>query len=618
MTSNKQAIHYTIKPVNPAAHLFQVTCEIRNPASDGQQLWLPAWIPGSYMIRDFARNIVTLEARDTNGNVEVEKLDKQTWQCAPANGALTIVYSVYAWDLSVRGAHLDTTHGFFNGTSVFLAVTGREFEAVTVQIQLPDGAEYESWRVATTLTPVDTSLFSAGTYAANDYDELIDHPVEMGNVTVTEFDVAGTPHHIVITGRHQTDMQRLTQDIKQICETHVSMFGELPEMARYMFLLMVVGEGYGGLEHRSSTALICNRKDLPTRHMSTVSDDYITLLGLFSHEYFHTWNVKRIKPVEFVPYQLKEESYTRQLWAFEGITSYYDDLALVRSGIIDESKYLELLGKNFTRVLRGSGRLKQSLRESSFEAWSKFYKQDENSPNAIVSYYVKGAMFALALDLKIRELTKNNKSLDDIMRRLWREYGKQARGVEEDTILQMTNELVEQSLQAFFDRYLDTSDDIPLQAMLETMGISMNCRVASSYDDTGGKPAKTDNNNVILFNLGARFVADPQGVKLLVLHDDGDLQKAGLAANDIIIAIDGLKVTKDNITALLGLYSAGDSLNVHAFRRDELMTFDVALSDAKKNTWYMEISEDQQMQTRRQSWLQNSVDDNITRLQQPG
>jgi predicted metalloprotease with PDZ domain len=362
MTSNQQAIHYTIKPVNPAAHLFQVTCEVRNPAPDGQQLWLPAWIPGSYMIRDFARNIITLEAHDANGNVDVEKLDKQTWQCAPATGALTIIYSVYAWDLSVRGAHLDTTHGFFNGTSVFLAVTGREFEPVTVQIQLPDGDEYESWHVATTLTPVNTSLFSAGMYGANDYDELIDHPVEMGNVTISEFDITGTPHHIVITGRHQTDMQRLTQDVKQICETHVAMFGELPEMARYMFLLMVVGEGYGGLEHRSSTALICNRKDLPTRHMSTVSDDYITLLGLFSHEYFHTWNVKRIKPIEFLPYQLREESYTRQLWAFEGITSYYDDLALVRSGIIDERKYLELLGRNFTRVLRGSGRLKQSLR----------------------------------------------------------------------------------------------------------------------------------------------------------------------------------------------------------------------------------------------------------------
>jgi len=617
MGNIKKSIHYTIKPAKPAAHIFSITCEVQNPAAEGQQFWLPAWIPGSYMIRDFARNIVTLEASDKNGKVAVSKLDKQTWQCAPCSGPLTVRYTVYAWDLSVRTAHLDTTHAFFNGTSTFLAVTGRENDPVSVDIQLPDGTEYQDWQVATTLTSVDTPLFSAGRYYAQDYDELIDHPVEMGNVTISQFDIAGTPHYIVITGRHQTDMQRLTQDVKVICETHVGMFGELPEMKCYMFLLMVVGEGYGGLEHRSSTALICNRKDLPTRHMSKSSDDYITLLGLFSHEYFHTWNVKRIKPAEFIPYQLKEESYTSLLWAFEGFTAYYDDLGLVRSGVIEEKKYLELLGKNFTRVLRGSGRFKQSLRESSFEAWSKFYKQDENSPNAIVSYYVKGSMFALALDLRIRQLTNNTKSLDDIMRRLWLEYGKPLIGVKDDTIQQMANVLCGESLDEFFDRYLNTGEDIPLDSLLTTMGVNTKCRIASSYDDTGGKAAKDINTNV-MFNLGGRFAADPQGIKLLVLHDDGDLQHAGLAAGDVMIAFDGLKVSKDNLVSLLSLYSAGDLVEVHAFRRDELLVCDVKLSQAKIDTWYLEITDDTECKKKRDAWLQHPITENITELKKSG
>ena len=613
----KENIHYTIKPVNPAAHIFSISCEVRNPSRKGQQFWLPAWIPGSYMIRDFAKNIITLEASDLNGAIEVSKLDKQTWLCAPCSGPLTISYTVYAWDLSVRTAHLDTTHAFFNGTSTFLAVSEQENDPVSVDIQLPDGEQYQSWQVATTLTPDETTLFSPGRYSAKDYDELIDHPVEMGNFTISEFDVAGTPHHIVITGRHQTDMQRLSQDVKVICETHVNLFGELPEMTRYMFLLMVVGEGYGGLEHRSSTALICNRKDLPTQHMSKRSDDYITLLGLFSHEYFHTWNVKRIKPAEFIPYQLKDETYTSLLWAFEGITSYYDDLAMVRCGVIDEKKYLELLGKNFTRVLRGSGRLKQTLRESSFEAWSKFYKQDENSPNAIVSYYVKGSMFALALDLKIRQLTGNMKSLDDIMCQLWLEHGKPLIGVTDLTIQTIASEVCNKPLDDFFNQYLNTGDDIPLETLLATMGINVKQRIASSYDDAGGIAAK-DNNRNILFNLGAKLLPDPQGVKLALLYEDGDLQRAGLAAGDIIIAIDGLKTSKDNLIQLLSLYSAGDSVEAHAFRRDELMVFNITLHEAKPDTWYLEILDDTDSKFKRDAWLKIGSTTNVTELKKSG
>jgi len=610
-------IHYTIVPSNPAAHLFEVTCTIAHPDPSGQQLWLPAWIPGSYMIRDFAKNVLTLQASNHSGEVAVSKLDKQTWLCAPCAGPLTVQYTVYAYDLSVRSAHLDTTHAYFNGSSVFVAVQGQEYQPVQVDIHLPEHDCGTHWRVATTLPRLDAALFAPGRYQAEDYDELIDHPVEMAVFEEINFDVAGVPHHIVVSGRQQADLVRLAKDVQLICQTQVEVFGELPEMERYMFLLLVVGEGYGGLEHRNSSSLICSRKDLPVKSMSTPSDGYVTLLGLFSHEYFHTWNVKRIKPAEFMPYQLKQETYTRQLWAFEGITSYYDDLGLVRSGVIDEKKYLELLARNITRVMRGSGRLKQTLRESSFEAWTKFYKQDENASNAIVSYYAKGAMFAFALDLKLRELTDNSKSLDDVMRRLWQEY-KPGVGITDDTILAMVNEISGKPLNAFFEQYLDTSEDLPLDELSEYLGLSLKQRMPESSDDMGGAPPKNTNNGLPVFNLGARFLPEPVGVRVQMILDDGDLQRAGVAANDVVIAINGIRSSKDNLPTLLAPYTPGDSIELHVFRRDELMRFNVTLTQAKADAWYIDVLVDDAATQKRETWLKQNASARVVNLKKSG
>lgn len=614
---NQVKIRYTILPCNPSAHLFAVTCTIDHPDPQGQQLWLPAWIPGSYMIRDFAKNIVSLDANAANGEVNVSKIDKQTWRCAPCKGPLTLKYEVYAYDLSVRSAHLDTTHAYFNGSSVFLAVHGQEDQPVQVDIQLPSHECAHNWRVATTLSRIGTELFAPGYYGAGNYEELIDHPVEMADFDEISFDVNGTPHHIVVSGRHNANLPRLAHDVQLICQAQVPVFGELPHMERYIFLLMAVGEGYGGLEHRNSSSLICSRKDMPVKSMATPSDGYITLLGLFSHEYFHTWNVKRIKPVEFIPYELREESYTKLLWAFEGITSYYDDLGLVRSGVIEEKKYLELLAKNITRVMRGSGRLKQSLLDSSFDTWTKFYKQDENAPNAIVSYYAKGAIFALALDLKIRSASNNNKTLDDVMLRLWGEHGKTGIGVSAGTIESIAGEICGESFHDFFTHYLETSEDIPLNELCEYMGISLKTRIAESPDDAGGTPPKNTNTHTS-FNLGARFVFDPLGIRVQFVSDDGDVQRAGIAAYDVIIAINGLKANKENLMTLLSQYTVGDSLQVHAFRRDELMMFDVSLTPAKSDTWYMSVFDNDDCLKRRQKWLLYKQPEQEELLQQSG
>lgn len=578
-TSQKKpaGVQYTIVPKDLAGHLFNVTVTVAAPNPEGQVFALPAWIPGSYMIREFARNIVRIRAESGGQPVELVKLDKHTWRAAPVAGPLTLHYEVYAWDMSVRAAHLDQTHGFFNGTSVFLRVQGQEAVPHQVDIQRPGHPDASDWRVATSLPELGAKRYGFGTYIAADYDELIDHPVEMGEFALASFKAHGIQHDIVVTGRvPNLDMERLQQDLKAICETQIAFFEPKTKKApmdRYVFLTMAVGDGYGGLEHRASTALICSRNDLPTTAAPKTaerSEGYITFLGLCSHEYFHTWNVKRIKPAVFAPYDLQVENYTPLLWLFEGFTSYYDDLMLVRSGIISEATYFKLLGKTVGSVWRGSGRTKQSIAESSFDAWTKYYRQDENAPNAIISYYTKGSLVGLAFDLTIRAKTGGEKSLDDLMRTLWERYGRDfyagasgsGRGITEKEVEALFDEVSGLRLKSIFERHVRGTDDIPLAKLYAPFGVKVLDERKTS------KPS---------LNVG--LGRDPLGAKLTQVHEGGAAHQGGLSAGDIVIAIDGLRVNGNpsNLDQLFARYRVGDTVEVHVFRRDELMRFDVTL-----------------------------------------
>ncbi|MCF6356098.1 MAG: PDZ domain-containing protein [Candidatus Polarisedimenticolaceae bacterium] len=602
-------IHYYIQPASPEAHLFHITLRVAEPDAEGQRLTLPAWIPGSYMIRDFAKNIVMLKASSHGKQVDTKKLDKQSWQCAPCSGELLIEYQVYAWDLSVRSAHLDTTHGYFNGTSVFLRVVGQEGKRCQVEIQPPEGAQFADWQVATTLPSAGAAPFAFGHYQADGYEALIDHPVEMGRFLHDGFEVATVPHELILTGRHQADTQRLCTDLKPICEHHAAFFGGLPEMEKYQFQILVVGEGYGGLEHSSSCSLICRRDDLPRRGEKQITEGYRQLLALCSHEYFHLWHVKRIRPQQLKQADLSQEAYTSLLWVFEGITSYYDELALVRSGLIEVDSYLELLAQTITRVMRCSGRHKQTLTDASFDAWTKFYKQDENAPNAIISYYTKGALVALALDLTIRQQTRGKKSLDDLMRALWENYGKPDVGVPEDGIEQLAEQVTGLDLKVFFDRALRGTDDLPLKELLATVGIGYQMEAATSATDRGGLyvEEKTPEEQKPRPVLGARIASAEGGrAKLTVVLDNGAAQRAGLSAGDIVIAVDGIRATANNIEQLIAQIPQGSSIPLHLFRRDELMQFDVMPLPAPVDTCRLRVLDqatEHQIESR-QSWLQ--------------
>jgi predicted metalloprotease with PDZ domain len=564
-------IAYCIAPKDLAGHLFGVTLTVEHPAADGQIFVLPAWIPGSYMIREFARNIVQIRAEALGKAVALTKLDKHSWQAAPCQGPLTLHYEVYAWDMSVRTAHLDQTHAFFNGTSVYLRVLGQEHGPHQVDIVRPPDAACATWRVATALPELKAERYGFGTYIAQDYDELIDHPVELGDFALATFNAHGVAHDIVVSGRvPHLDLGRLKRDLKAICETQIAFFEPKTRrapMRRYVFLTQAVGDGYGGLEHRASTALICNRADLPSTAAvkgAAIGDGYLGFLGLCSHEYFHTWNVKRIKPAAFAPYDLQAESYTSLLWLFEGFTSYYDDLMLVRAGIIDEAAYFKLLAKTASSVLRGSGRGKQSVADSSFDAWGKYYRQDENAPNAIVSYYTKGSLIALALDLTLRSKTHGKKSLDDVMRALWQRFGRDfypdgRRGVTPAEVEALFDEISGVKMTPFFERYVRGTDDLPLAKLLASFGVKLSDKRKESTPGLDVKIGRDGN--------------------LAQVHEGGAAHLAGLSAGDVLVAADGLRINghPSNLDALLARYRVGDRVELHAFRRDELMTFAATL-----------------------------------------
>jgi len=583
---------YRVSPVRPEAHLFAVELLIAEPAAASLTLAMPAWIPGSYMIRDFARNVVSLSAEQAgqdgdNPSLPVTKLDKQTWRIDRIGaGAVRVHWRVYAWELTVRSAHLDRTHGYFNGPSLFLRVLGLDDRPCRVELLPPPDAACADWRVATSMQRADAPPWGFGTYVADDYDDLIDHPVEMGRFDVVDYEVQGVPHAMVLTGRHHADLARLARDLAPVCAEHAALFGELP-IDRYLFLTMVVGNGYGGLEHRFSSSLLCSRHELPAMTGDTGKDvadkDYRRFLGLCSHEYFHLWHVKRIRPRVFAEQGLDREVHTRLLWAFEGITSYYDDLALVRSGRIDVKGYLELLAETITRVQRNPGRLQQTLAESSFDAWTKFYKQDENAPNAIVSYYAKGALAALTLDLTLRRDSNGDCSLDDVMRALWQRHGRPDVGVEEQGIEAIAADVSGLDLRGFFAVALDSTEDLDLASVLASMGVELRLRPAKGPTDVGAV-TETFEDTRPRPDIGIRLQPDLREAQLAVVLDQRPAQLAGLAPGDQIIAVDGIKADAAGLDGLLHRAMIGEPLTVHAFRRDELMTFEVTPEAAPADT----------------------------------
>lgn len=586
-TQALQAIHYDISAADCLGHYFDICLHITHPDPDGQILRLPAWLPGSYMIRDFAKNIVELDAYHDHQKLAVMRIDKQTWQIQANDGPIEIQYRVYAWDLSVRTAYLDDQFGFYNHSALCLEVVGQHDQASTVQINLP--AQQTDWKLATGMPRLHGDAFASGLFTAANYDELIDYPVLMGALTLNDFIVQGVRHRIALAGQHYADMERIAADLAKVCALQLELFADTPPFSDYTFLVMVTGDGFGGLEHRNSTALLCGRNDLVHLNHPGSSEGYRTFLSLCSHEYFHSWNIKRLRPREFIPFHLDKEQYTEQLWFYEGVTSYYDDLFVHRAGLSTRQQYLEILSKTFTRALLGKGPQRQPLALSSQLAWTTFYQQNENAPNAISSYYSKGALTALGIDLILRKYSQADCSLDDVMRQLWVAYGRDERGTTMDSLIDTMIELVgkqgEDDMRSFLHRALFTTEPLQLEPLLAEFGVKVEHQALQSDNGPFGKPAQAQ----LAVTLGARYkdAVQYKGLELVQVYEEGAAYQSGLSAGDVIIAIDNLAVSSQNLALVMSRYKPGQTCKVHAFRRDQLACRTLSWQAPALNNWVL-------------------------------
>lgn len=586
-------VRYAVSP-DPLAHLFRVRCELADAAA-GQVFSLPSWIRGSYLVRDFAKHVLRLRASCNGAPAAIERLDKRSFRVA-GGGALTLEYEVHAYDNSVRKAWLDTRRGFFNGSSLFYCPQGREQSAFEVTVAAPDPALCPGWKLATAMAAVAVDEAGFGSYLAADYEDLIDHPVEMADFQRIDFDVDGVPHSLILSGRCEPDTVRLAADLRRVCHVQRELFGQQPKLHQYLFLTQVTGNGYGGLEHRSSTALVCARDALPRPGQAGLRKGYRGFLGLVSHEYFHLWNVKRITPQRFAESTLAAEAYSRDLWAYEGITSYYDDYMLLRAGLIDAPAYLDLLAEAATRLQRTPGRHVQTLADASFEAWIKYYQPDENTPNAAVNYYVKGALAALCLDLHLH--LHSATTLDEVMRALWARYGQDGKPVPESGLEQVAAELSGLDLRALFDSMLRGTDELPLAELLAEFGVRATLRPASGPGDEGGRgEAKAPP-----LWTGLQLRGADTGIAQVL--SDSPAERAGLAAGDTLVAFDGLRISNANWAKLLDGLAPERPVELHFFRGDELLQTRLTPVAPPLDTWVLTLAEaDAVKLERRRKWL---------------
>jgi predicted metalloprotease with PDZ domain len=577
---------YQLSITDITAHLVAVELHFTPQTKDNIHVRLPAWIPGSYMVRDFAKHLHSIEAFDAAGVLALQQTDKQSWLLTHNQQALTVRYKVYAFDLSVRGCYLDDQLAILNPAALCLEVEGMTAVPVRLTIQAPACLD---WQVATGLTRApSTAPLQCGLYHADNYQQLIDTPLMLGKLDIAEFEVCGITHYLAIAGHEQVDLERFKADLQRICLQQQQVFAGLPtDLNQYWFLCWVTDSGYGGLEHHNSTLLLMTHQDLPNAQRPDESTaDYQNLLGLCSHEYFHTWWVKRAKPRLFLPYQLQSEQYTSQLWLYEGFTSYYDDLALIRCGLLTQEQYFTALEKTINRVQLSPSELVQSVADSSFNAWTKYYKQDENAVNAVVSYYTKGSLIALCLDAALRS---KGKSLDALMQLAWRSYGEPVLGSSEQQFIQLCADYAGKDIATELYNWVHATTALPLAELLPHLGLSTAKRQQEHQKDLSGD--KTPSYPARAF--GAAFSASAEGLKISTVPIGSVAYKAGLMAQDQLIAINAVKATEQNFWRQLNQSKIGSVLSLHVFRKQRLVQLSMPVELASPSLTYLQLVDPQ-------------------------
>lgn len=564
-------IAFTVSMSKPHTHLFEVEVRIENDSNYAPRqevLVMPVWTPGSYLIREFERHVQDFEANDASGRpLNWEKVNKNSWRVT-TNGAREwrATYRVYANELSVRTSELNSDHAFWNNSNLLMYLDGRLKHSSTLKVNPANG-----WNVGTGLPALAAKEH---TFYATDFDVLYDSPVEASNFKILAFMVKGVPHRIIIDGEGNYDPERMRADVQKIVETEVGVMGDEIPYHDYTFILHLRANAGGGLEHLNSTALGYPRfgfKITPSDRATSAAPnadaperDYRGFLSLVSHEFFHLWNVKRIRPDALGPFDYTKENYTKMLWVAEGITDYYADVVLRRAGLISDEDYLKSTAKAIQSLQETPGRLVQSAEESSYDTWIKFYRPDENSANSQISYYDKGAILGLLLDLEIRKDSKGTKSLDDVMRYLYTEYFRKNRNYGPGDFQKACELMAGAGLDQFFGRYVRGKEELNYDAAFNAAGLRL--------DTTGGEEVKVPPTF-----FGADLKQEGDRLMVTKVYAGSPAYEQGLNANDQIVALDNMRVTKDFLTARLAEKKPGDTVVLTVFRFDDLKMIDVKL-----------------------------------------
>ena len=571
-------------------HFIDVQLRCKSPRPDSCELMMATWTPGSYLIREYARNVDQIHAEDAQGQpLRLQKTTKNRWVIQGKNlKEITVNYRVYCREMSVRTNFVDRDFAVLNGAPTFIIPVAYVDQPIEVKVDLPSG-----WRQSVTALG-SKEAGPAGIYVARDFDHLVDSPIVVGNPEVQSFKVGDIEHVLVnVGGNGLWDSAKATGDVAKIVAEQQKLWRSVPY--RKYFFLNVIGESGGGLEHDESTLM------LTSRWAFRRPEDYKRWLGLVSHEFFHVWNIRTLRPKVLVDYDYENENYFPSLWIAEGITSYYDDLSLVRSGVIGREDYFKSLSGQIERLEATPGRLQQSLRDASHDAWIKYYRQDEHSRNSQVSYYVKGAVVAFLLDARIRELTQNKKSLDDVMREVYRRYSGE-RGYTEQEFRKVASKVAGKNLAPWFDQHVDQAIELDYQPALNWLGLEMQGWGPSSDD---GEPEDKEASRPITPWLGAKTREDNGKLVVTSVTTESPAYESGVNVDDELIAINRFRVHGTTLERVLAQFSKEPEVMLTLARRGELLELPLVIREKPKSASKLQPSQEasEKQKARLEAWL---------------
>ncbi|UOQ81995.1 MULTISPECIES: M61 family metallopeptidase [Hymenobacter] len=568
-------LRYVLSMPAPQTHYFEVETTLNGFNKAYTDLKMPVWAPGSYLVREFAKNVEGFQATSGSEKLRTEKISKNTWRVYHAKGKeVKVNYRVYAFELSVRTSFIDAAHGYLNGSSVFMYPADNKQLGSTLEVHPAQG-----W------TQVSTSLKPAGgtfTYTSSNYDELADSPIEIGNQKIYTFTANGTPHTVAMYGDPKVDEARLTRDMKRVCEEAQRVVDRNP-LDRYLFIVHNIDRGTGGLEHLFSTTLSVSRNAYSSEA------GWKGFLGLVAHEYFHLWNVKRIRPIALGPFDYDNENYTHMLWVSEGGTEYFSNLIVQRAGFLTPDEYLGDLSNSINRVENTPGNKQQSAAESSYDAWIKYYRPNENSVNTGISYYDKGEVIGAVLDLMVINETKGQKHLDDVMRYLYDQYYKKlGRGFTDEEYQDAVAKVAGRRFDDFFRRYVYGTETLPYETALGYAGLKLSVATAAATDVA----------------LGANFSAAGGKQTVSSVLRDGSAWQGGLSVGDEILAVDGARVT-DDPNKLMTNRAVGSQVKLLVAREGQTkeLTFPLLASSARRYRIERQTNPTAEQQTVLNKWL---------------